>query len=145
MKCQGIYKITCKINNKCYIGSSSDIQKRLNSHKSLLKRNKSHSKHLQAAWNKYGSENFTFELIDTVNDISHLLAVEETYIKYYKSNNKDFGYNSKLYVDSSRGWKHSEETKFKMSMQRKGTNHGWLGRKHSEESKLKMSITRRRK
>ena len=32
----GIYKITNKINNKCYIGQSVNLESRIRSHKSML-------------------------------------------------------------------------------------------------------------
>ena len=60
----GIYKITNTINDKYYIGSSKDIKSRFRSHKCVLKANKSASIILQNAVNKYGLENFLFEVIE---------------------------------------------------------------------------------
>lgn len=59
----GIYQIKNKINNKIYIGSSCDIRKRWSTHNYLLKLNKSNCKILQKAINKYGLENFSFEIV----------------------------------------------------------------------------------
>lgn len=59
-----IYCIKNILNNKVYIGSSVNFNKRKNLHLHYLKNNKHHSNHLQKAWNKYGKENFVFEIIE---------------------------------------------------------------------------------
>lgn len=59
----GIYKITNKINGKFYIGSSKDLTRRKKDHFRLLKKGISHSIILQRAVNKYGLENFVFEIL----------------------------------------------------------------------------------
>ena len=60
----GIYKITNKVNGKCYIGQSQDIATRFREHRYLLRQNKYGNNKIQNAWNKYGEENFTFEIIE---------------------------------------------------------------------------------
>lgn len=56
----GIYKITNKITSEAYIGQSVDIYDRWTKHKAP-----SHQKyHLQYALDKYGVDNFTFEIIE---------------------------------------------------------------------------------
>ena len=55
----GIYKIECLINHKVYIGQSTNIELRWKHHIYQLKKNNHENKYLQAAWNKYGSSNFT--------------------------------------------------------------------------------------
>lgn len=60
----GVYKITCVANGKCYIGQSKNIRKRWYSHKSLLKKNKHENKYLQRLYNKYGVEQFTYEILE---------------------------------------------------------------------------------
>ena len=56
----GIYAIKNLINNKMYIGSTSDFKSRCRSHRTLLNRNKHFNKHLQNSVNKYGLSNFEF-------------------------------------------------------------------------------------
>ena len=57
----GIYKITNKTNNKCYIGKSSNIEERWNYHKTeFIKEQKT----LYSAFQKYGINNFVFEVIE---------------------------------------------------------------------------------
>lgn len=50
----GIYEIASP-SGKRYIGSSIDMDARHNSHFSMLRQGKHHSRALQAAWNKYGT------------------------------------------------------------------------------------------
>lgn len=59
----GIYKITNKINGKFYIGSSKDLVRRRKNHFRLLKKGINHSVLLQRAVNKYGLDNFVFEIL----------------------------------------------------------------------------------
>lgn len=57
----GIYSIINKANNKIYIGSTINLERRLKEHKRRLKYNNHTNTHLQYAWNKYGKECFKFE------------------------------------------------------------------------------------
>lgn len=88
----GIYKIENIINNKVYIGSSNNIERRWKEHKRLLNNNKHHSIKLQRAWNKYGSENFKFSVLEEC-EVDRLLYLEQYYIDKFKS--YFAGYNSK--------------------------------------------------
>ena len=62
----GIYQIRNLVNNKVYIGSTLDFYERRRDHFSLLRSNKyiHHCEHLQNSFNKYGEENFVFEVIE---------------------------------------------------------------------------------
>ena len=63
MKICGIYIIENIINKKVYIGQSKNILLRLSNHKYELCNNKHGNSYLQRTWNKYGEENFTFEIL----------------------------------------------------------------------------------
>lgn len=93
----GIYKITNLINNKFYIGSSSDLKKRLYEHRRELNLGVHANKHLQSAWNKYGEENFKFEIIETIENASctnkYLRDLETKYIQESKCYEDSIGYN----------------------------------------------------
>jgi len=66
MKGTGVYSITNKVNGKRYVGSAStSFVSRWRNHKSKATLNKHHSNHFQKAWNKYGAENFVFEVLAT--------------------------------------------------------------------------------
>lgn len=88
----GIYKIIC-CNNKFYIGSSVNIDKRLKEHTGLLKRNKHPNKYLQNAWNKYRDKNFKYEIIETIHDVSQLLAREKWWLDKTNCCNRKIGFN----------------------------------------------------
>lgn len=65
----GIYKITNKIDGRSYIGRAINIGRRWNAHRGDLNKNIHRNRHLQNAWNKYGSQNFTFEILLDLSDI----------------------------------------------------------------------------
>lgn len=75
----GIYQIENKVNSKVYIGSSNNIKRRWQKHKALLRHNKHQNSHLQAAWNKYGEDNFIFSIIELCS-IDSLLDREQYFI-----------------------------------------------------------------
>jgi hypothetical protein len=90
----GIYTITNLLNNKMYIGYSYDIFQRLNVHKSALKKNIHHSFHLQKAWNKYGENNFEFEILEEYPDEGFILpSMEHYWCNILKTHNSKYGYN----------------------------------------------------
>lgn len=75
----GVYKIINKINNKKYFGSSKNIEKRFRNHKNKLRRNRHINIILQRAWNKYGEDNFLFEIVELC-DKSLLFETEQKYL-----------------------------------------------------------------
>lgn len=81
----GIYKITNKINQHCYIGLSTTIEQRKRNHKSIAFNSNSpkYNYPLYAAIRKYGIENFDFTVIETC-PISLLKERESYWIKYYQ-------------------------------------------------------------
>lgn len=114
MKSIGIYKITNILNNKIYIGSSVNLNKRWYQHYHLLENNKHNNYHLQRAWNKYGKENFVYEIIKLCKEIN-LENIETFLIRKYKTYDRRIGYNIK---DGARST--SEETRKMMSIRTKG-------------------------
>ena len=64
----GIYRIKNLKNKKCYYGSSKNIEKRWRTHSNNLKNGKHHNIHLQRSWDKYGEDNFVFELVEECNE-----------------------------------------------------------------------------
>jgi len=75
----GVYRIKNKINEKCYYGSSKEIKRRWLRHKNELRKNKHINDLLQRAWNKYGEDNFIFEMVEEC-DINDLLEIEQKYL-----------------------------------------------------------------
>lgn len=87
-----IYKITCLVNNKIYIGlTTTSIEQRWKGH---INASKKSQKHLYASMRKYGIKNFKIEQIDETDDFEKLGELERFYIKKYNSTNPEFGYNN---------------------------------------------------
>lgn len=91
-----VYKITNLINNKCYIGSSINVEKRWQQHKNCSQNPNSiqYNYPLYNAFRKYGINNFSFEILK--QDFSNIEEMEEyefNMIEQYDSTNKDCGYN----------------------------------------------------
>lgn len=130
----GIYKITNKINNKKYIGRSIDIIQRWKTHRIELDTNRHKNDYLQKAWNKYGGENFEFEILELCEP-EDLNQLEKKYIKKYATfDNKEKGYNLQSGGDFPKA---SKSTREKISKSNKG-------RLLTEEHKNKLSKTRRK-
>lgn len=153
----GIYKITNNVNGKVYIGQSINIKARWKDHINALNRNDSHSVLLQRAWNKYGQDNFSFEILELCSE-DVLDEVETRYIEAYDSINKGYNIesggneNKRLSEETKEkirnahlGKSMSEESRRKMSESRTGKNNGMYGKRHSEESKKKMSESKKGK
>jgi group I intron endonuclease len=75
----GIYRIKNLKNKKCYYGSSKNIEKRWRTHLNNLKNGKHHNAHLQRSWDKYGEDNFVFELVEECGE-TILLELEQKYL-----------------------------------------------------------------
>ena len=83
-KITGIYKITNLKNGKFYIGSSVNLYNRNRGHYNTLIKNTHKNKKLQNSVNKYGIENFCFEVLIKNCDIKDLLPLEGQYIENLK-------------------------------------------------------------
>jgi group I intron endonuclease len=59
----GIYQIVNSENGKRYVGSAKNFHVRSSKHSSSLGLGKHHSKHLQAAFIKYGADKFEFKIL----------------------------------------------------------------------------------
>lgn len=102
-----IYKITNILTKKCYIGQTiNDLENRWRDHK----KSSSNCIYLKRAFNKYGLENFKFELIIICFD-EDLNKYEIEYIDKFNSIVPN-GYNLK--GGGKNGGKHHQETKDKI-------------------------------
>lgn len=81
----GIYKITNKVNGKCYIGKSKSIGGRWGQHINHLENNKHQNVELQYEFNIFGCTNFVFEIIELCEDCD-LLKKEKYYINKFREN-----------------------------------------------------------
>jgi group I intron endonuclease len=131
----GIYEIRNIVNGKLYIGSSANIQRRLITHRSTLKRNTHHSTLLQHAWNKYGAAAFSFNVLELVRDPARLYIVENSYIQRFRSADRSHGYNICPAAGSTLGIKYGPHS----AEHRKKIGDAHRGRVSSQETREKLS------
>jgi group I intron endonuclease len=116
----GIYKIVNLVNGKIYIGSATYLKSRKSEHFNRLRKHEHHNQHLQRAFDKYGEENFKFEIIEYVDDKEKLIEREQYWLDKTQCYNKDIGYNKRTKADSCIGLYLSDETKQKISIANTG-------------------------
>jgi group I intron endonuclease len=94
----GIYKIINTISGKVYIGSTKKFSKRANSHYNSLNKKIHFNSHLQKSFNKYGKDNFVFEVIEiVVGDKLTRTMLEQEYInEYFDSWEQCFNFNKNV-------------------------------------------------
>lgn len=131
----GIYSITNEINNKFYIGSTVDLNRRKNDHVCALRKNKHICKQLQYSFNKHGEENFRIDVVEVILNRKNITQREQFWIDFLKPE-----YN----IMKKAGASHYGNTANKG---RKTPQHvieklraAHTGKKQSEESKRKKSL-----
>ena len=85
----GIYKITCLSTGEVYVGQSTAIARRWATHKRELKKGIHYNKHLQRTYDKYGEDDFVYEILEQC-PAEKLNEREKFYIKIYDSFNNGF-------------------------------------------------------
>ncbi len=119
MKISGIYTITNISTGRIYIGSSNDILARWKHHKIKLKSSTHDNTYLQNSWNKYGEDNFKFEILEEyIKEL--LLAMEHYWCTVLRVHSREFGYNIKP-THPEKTNLCSDETKTRMSAAQKLT------------------------
>jgi group I intron endonuclease len=119
------------INNKIYIGKTNNINKRTMHHKLVAKYGKEKYKnsysYFQKAISKYGIELFNFHILEQFNNEQEALDTEMFYIEYFRSWDREFGYNISLGGSGVSGYHHTNDTKNHLSKV-------MSGRKRKEDS-----------
>lgn len=100
----GIYLITNKLNNKVYVGQSTNIEKRWDEHKRNAFNPNTHTYNypLYRAIRKDGLQSFQFQVLEET-DIQNLTEEEQYYIDYYHSLDPNKGYNLVPAINPKRG------------------------------------------
>lgn len=132
-----IYKVTCLETNKIYIGKTAQgLQKRKWHH--LWDSRHGSNLPFHRAIKKYGENAFVWEVLDEVMFSDLLLDLEKFYIKKYNTLVPN-GYNLMFGGDNNVGYKHSAETRAKISAANKLIGNNKLGTHLSDETKKKIS------
>lgn len=109
----GIYKIENIINNKVYIGSSIDIEKRFYKHLWMLRKGVHDNNYLQNSFNEHGEENFKFSIIESCSE-DMLIKMENFFLNLLNSSHVNYGYNLAT-VNEFRRNNYNDEVKIKLS------------------------------
>lgn len=148
-----IYIHINKINNKVYIGQTSQIpQKRWDNGKGYQTSSKFYNAIL-----KYGWDNFEHKILFTNLSLEQANSKQQQLIQYYHSTEDQYGYNL---TSGGTNFKHSEQTKRKIgqsnhisqqgkqwsqyqrqiiSQKFKGQGNPFYGKHHTEQTKKKIS------
>lgn len=112
----GIYKLTNKFNRKVYIGQSINVDGRYKQHCRSKNANK-YTCSMVDIIKQYGIDNFDYDVLIRCPK-ENLDYWEKFYIRYYCSNNPEFGYNKTSGGKS--GFSVVKSTKDKLSTSHKG-------------------------
>lgn len=150
-----IYKVTNLINNKVYIGKTvSSLERRKIQHRSDAKK-KLYKCIFHAAIDKYGEDNFCWEVVDRCLFSESLIELEKYYIKKFNSK-APHGYNmtdggegvpgrpmserARLAAHQRKGkYHHTRQWKENKRAASLGERNPFFGKTHSSETKKKMS------
>lgn len=156
----GIYKITCLSNGIIYIGSSNNIKKRWAKHIRCFRKGDHCNPRMQNCFNKYGENDFIFEVVELVENLENLIVREQHYIDLYNACKYEFGFNMCPVAGSTQGRIVSDQARINLSKALKGRpgkptteatkekqrqaklknpTRYWLGKNHSPETKNKIS------
>lgn len=94
-KISGVYMIHNKANNRVYIGSSKDIERRIKTHKLHLNKG-CHSCRLMQKHYDENPNDFEFMILKEINEDKYLTSAERYYIQKHNALSKMYGYNEKL-------------------------------------------------
>lgn len=138
----GVYKISSSIDDKIYIGSTTNHIRRWYAHCSFSRGTSSVGwmSPLHTAMSLHGIDKFKFEMIELCEPIREMMVVrEQYYIDLLQP-----AYNIARNAGSNMGVKFSEHTRWLQSIARKGkTNVELFGEEKANEIKAKMSLPRR--
>jgi len=136
----GVYSIKNSINNKLYIGSTSNFKRRFKEHLKKLEHNKHHNILLQRFVNKYGISTIQFEILS--EQIENRLVIEQRYLDTCEDLYNLSRLAGKVEMTEEVKKKIGEKTSkaVRTIEQKKHLSLINLGKKHSKETKEKLSL-----
>lgn len=112
----GIYTIIHRDSGRWYVGQSQDIGVRLSTHRTRLKSGTHHNAKLQRAWDKYGEDAFSFEVM-ILAPVWMLDDLEQAYLDDPETSHFNIAKDS---IAPARGGKHTPESLARMRVAQKG-------------------------
>ena len=130
-----VYLIKNIKNNKIYVGSTVEVEKRMRSHRNGLVGGYHDNWKLQKDFDLYGDSVFEYMLLHETNVDEERYFIEADIIEQLRT--YEYGYN--LSVDGRGMYILTDDTREKMRKNTIGKNNPFYGRKHSEETKRMLS------
>lgn len=140
-----VYLITNTVNDKVYVGKSSNPAKRFKQHMSRHCCNE----HLKRAVVKHGKSAFKLDTLESFSNDTAAYEAEAWYVVYLRSLGADLYNLTDGGVGRGEGWHHTESTKARIAAAHMGMKlteeaktklaNANRGRKHTEEHKKKIS------
>ncbi|MFA5595943.1 MAG: GIY-YIG nuclease family protein [Pusillimonas sp.] len=129
----GIYLITCRSNDRVYVGSAHAVSARWKRHIRDLNAHRHYNPILQAAWDKYGEAAFEFSIIETC-DPETLLERETYWIDRHRSAGRVFNIAEHALAPMT-GRSHPHDVRQKIAL-------GNTGKLHTDESKERIRLAK---
>ncbi len=96
-----VYAIRNTQNGRAYVGGSTQVRRRWKLHYQSLNRGQGQPE-LQRDWNAYGSDAFSFEIVERVASVAALCIAEQAHIDRHRAEGCNL-YNRRLTVESTYG------------------------------------------
>ena len=97
-----VYLIVHCNSQRVYVGSTSNLSKRLSAHRLNLLRGTHPNRHLQAAWDLYGADAFEWKVLAYI-DADKRIWLEQRAIDYFDATDPDKGFNKEAIAGVTRG------------------------------------------
>jgi group I intron endonuclease len=131
----GIYSITCKVNNKMYVGYATSFNTRWPDHRNALNDGIHYNYYLQQDWALYGAKMFKIERVEVCTE-DRLVEREHYWATLLNVHNREYGYNIRP-TGESKNVRLAQETKDKISKAQKG-------KVRTSEQLIKRTATRKK-
>lgn len=133
----GIYCWLNTVTGKRYVGSAVVLVNRFRQHRRHLSRGVHHNSYLQRVWDKYGAGGLKFIVLEKCSP-EECISREQFWIDFYRSAERQFGYNLCPVAGSHLGYKHSPEARQRQSA-------ALMGHPVSAETRAKLAARKRGK
>lgn len=138
----GIYKITNNVTNKCYVGQSVNIKKRIAEHFRTLRKGQHPNKKLQNSFSKYGEDAFSWSVEAYCEDPLEMDIIEEAFISGEARFDEELFFNIASFAKAPmRGRKHTAESRRKIREGRRNCDFDYS----STEYRDKLSSAQRKR